>query len=96
MVDEIIDTPQTPEAAEPAQPQVKAPPIESRFLFVDIAALRAKQLRRGARPRIAGLAEGDTPTPDHPRKPERVTMEEVRQGLVSYEVPELHPAGEEQ
>ena len=30
----------------------KAPPIESRFLYVDVAALRAKQLRRGARPRL--------------------------------------------
>ena len=30
----------------------KAPPIESRFLFVDVAALRAKQLRRGARVRL--------------------------------------------
>ena len=28
----------------------KATPIESRFLYVDVAALRAKQLRRGARP----------------------------------------------
>ena len=29
-----------------------APPIDSRFLFVDVAALRAKQLRRGARVRF--------------------------------------------
>ena len=33
----------------PAEP---APPITSRFLFVDVAALRAKQLRRGARVRF--------------------------------------------
>ena len=39
-------------------PRPKAEPIESRFLFVDVAALRAKQLRRGARPR---LADDDTP-----------------------------------
>ena len=38
----------------PAIPAEPAPPIESRFLFVDVAALRAKQLRRGARPRIDG------------------------------------------
>ena len=31
---------------------VKATPIESRFLFVDVAAMRAKQLRRGARVRL--------------------------------------------
>jgi hypothetical protein len=36
----------------PAEPRPKAPPIESRFLYVDIAAMRAKQLRRGALPRI--------------------------------------------
>ena len=95
MVDETLDTPQTPEA-EPAQPLVKAPPIESRFLFVDVAALRAKQLRRGARPRLAGLADPEAPAPDMPHKPERVAMEEVKQGLVSYEIPELHPKGEGQ
>ena len=33
--------------AAPA-PRPKATPIESRFLFVDVAAMRAKQLRRGA------------------------------------------------
>ena len=72
----------------PDAPPVKAPPIESRFLFVDVAALRAKQLRRGARPRIAGYGEGE-PQADLPRKPERVAMEEVRQNLVLYEVPDL-------
>ena len=38
----------------PAIPAEPAPPIESRFLFVDVAALRAKQLRRGARLRFDG------------------------------------------
>lgn len=38
----------------PAEP---APPIQSRFLFVDVAALRAKQLRRGARLRFDGAHE---------------------------------------
>jgi DNA-directed RNA polymerase subunit K/omega len=64
---------------------VKAPPIESRFLFVDVAAMRAKQLRRGARVRLA-----DDDTDLHkliPHKAERVAMEEVRRGLVLYEVP---------
>ena len=76
-LNELAD-PQQEEAALPAEP---APPIESRFLFVDVAALRAKQLRRGARPRI----DGD----EHPlpHKAERVAMEEVRRGLVSYDVP---------
>ena len=66
-------------AAVPSEP---APPIHSRFLFVDVAALRAKQLRRGARLRIEGAPEVELP-----RKPERLAMEEVRRGLVSYEVP---------
>jgi DNA-directed RNA polymerase omega subunit len=71
------------EAAEPA------PPIQSRFLFVDVAALRAKQLRRGARVRF----EPDPTGPAAPHKPERVAMEEVRRGLVHYEVPAQRGAG---
>jgi DNA-directed RNA polymerase omega subunit len=63
----------------PAEP---APPIESRFLFVDVAALRAKQLRRGARPRID---DDEIPLP---HKAERLAMEEVRRGLVHYDVPD--------
>jgi DNA-directed RNA polymerase subunit K/omega len=66
----------------PAIPSEPAPPIESRFLFVDVAALRAKQLRRGARPRIDG-DEGPLP-----HKAERMAMEEVRRGLVYYDVPD--------
>jgi hypothetical protein len=31
-----------------------APPITNRFLFVNVAAMRAKQLRRGAKPRLDG------------------------------------------
>jgi DNA-directed RNA polymerase omega subunit len=67
----------------PAAPAEPAPPISSRFLFVDVAALRAKQLRRGARVRF----EPDPLSPTTPRKPERVAMEEVRRGLVYYQVP---------
>ncbi len=66
---------------------VKAPPIESRFLYVDVAAMRAKQLRRGARVR---LGDEEVPVEPHravPHKAERVAMEEVRRGLVLYEVP---------
>jgi DNA-directed RNA polymerase omega subunit len=69
---------QEPGPLVPAEP---APPIESRFLFVDVAALRAKQLRRGARLRFE-------PEPGVPllKKPERMAMEEVRRGLVPYQV----------
>ena len=66
----------------PVIPAEPLPPIQSRFLFVDVAALRAKQLRRGARVRFD--SEPGTPAP---HKPERVAMEEVRRGLVFYEVP---------
>ena len=73
------DTPKIP--AEPL------PPIQSRFLFVDVAALRAKQLRRGARPRLGD----EVPVP---LKAERVAMEEVKRGLVYYDVPPAKPADE--
>jgi DNA-directed RNA polymerase subunit K/omega len=79
-------------ASDTVQPIVKVTPPESRFLFVDVAALRAKQLRRGARPRLERSADdGSEQVPAHPRKPERVAMEEVRQGLVSFEFPVAKP-----
>jgi len=73
------------QAAEPPEgpivPAEPLPPIQSRFLFVDVAALRAKQLRRGARVRIDDQ--------EHlPKKAERVAMEEVKRGLVYYNVPD--------
>ena len=84
METEDLDTPVTDPDA-PAEPRPKAPAIESRFLYVDIAAMRAKQLRRGATPRLdlEGLGE-HRPVP---HKAERVAMEEVRQCLVLYELP---------
>jgi DNA-directed RNA polymerase subunit K/omega len=89
--DEVLNT----EAAEPVEAEAveipepdevidypTAPPIESRFLFVDVSAMRAKQLRKGARVRLA---------PDAPRplKPERMAMEEVRNRLVQWSLPEF-------
>ena len=82
---DVLD--QQGEPDSPPAPRPKAPPIESRFLFVDVAAMRAKQLRRGAIPR---LDEGDANvayTRAIPHKAERVAMEEVRRGLVLYDVP---------
>jgi DNA-directed RNA polymerase subunit K/omega len=58
-----------------------AAPITSRFLFVDVAAQRAKQLRRGA------LARLDRGWLHSPHKLERVAMEEVRSGLIQYTLP---------
>jgi DNA-directed RNA polymerase omega subunit len=80
-MDDAPDFQEQPEASiVPAEP---VPPIQSRFLFVDVAALRAKQLRRGARVRF----EPDQSAPSL-HKPERVAMEEVRRGLVYYDVPD--------
>ena len=74
----------------PVVPAEPVPPIQSRFLFVDVAALRAKQIRRGARVRLQDEEEAPAL-----HKPERVAMEEVRRGLVYYKVPEPTPAGTE-
>lgn len=73
--------PERPEADE----KFALNPNESRFLFVEVAAQRAKQLRRGALNRLAPPPETsvpDTPLPAH--KPERVAMEEVRRGFIQY------------
>jgi len=81
-----------PPADETSEPRPKAAPIDSRFLFVDVAAMRAKQLRRGARPR---LDDDEAPVDTNrvqPRKAERVAMEEVRRGLVLYDVPPPKPS----
>ena len=67
-------------------PHPKAPPIESRFLFVDVAAMRAKQLRRGALPRLDDDEVAADTYRTQPHKAERVAMEEVRRGLVLYDV----------
>lgn len=72
---------------EPSAPRPKAPPIESRFLYVDVAAMRAKQLRRGALPRLSADDYGAETHRAMPFKAERIAMEEVRRGLVLYEVP---------
>lgn len=78
-----LETPtqQDVKAGERTEP---APPVSNRFLFVDIAALRAKQLRRGARPRLDQTVHENHP---QPHKAERVAMEEVRRQLVQFDLP---------
>ena len=83
------------ESAEPREEMETAalpaaPPIFSRFLFVDIAALRAKQLRRGALPRV------DLTAVSPPAKAERIAMEEVRRGLVPFALYNAKGAGGEE
>lgn len=68
------------DAAPEAEPPSPAAPITSRFLFVDVAAQRAKQLRRGALPRVERHAAG-------PHKLERLAMEEVRRRVIQYTLP---------
>jgi DNA-directed RNA polymerase subunit K/omega len=75
---------QTPPVESPAVESFsEAQPIESRFLFVDVSAMRAKQLRRGAKVRLDEA---------HPRaiKPERVAMDEVRHHLVEWHLPDFN------
>jgi DNA-directed RNA polymerase subunit K/omega len=77
MADVVKTAPQSGTETAPAE---RAAPIDSRFLFVDVAAQRAKQLRRGVVPRVpreAGV----------PRKLERLAMDEVRQGFILYTLP---------
>jgi DNA-directed RNA polymerase subunit omega len=50
--------------------------IDSKFRYVILAALRAKQLLGGAKPRIKSKS----------RNLIRIAQEEVKQGLVDYEI----------
>jgi DNA-directed RNA polymerase subunit K/omega len=96
-VEEVRDD-QREMVAEPAE-RVQGQPIESRFLFVDVAALRAKQLRRGAKSRLEHSEPDAPPVPVAPAAPaaatvrkikaERVAMQEVRQRLVEWQLPDF-------
>ena len=90
-IDDAPDPSLEPEA--PAGPRPKAPPIESRFLYVDVAAMRAKQIRRGALVRLDEEDPADAHRPI-PHKAERIAMEEVRRCLVLYDVPETKAESE--
>jgi DNA-directed RNA polymerase subunit K/omega len=83
-----LETPQELQDEQVTEPVEPAPPVTNRFLFVDIAALRAKQLRRGARPRLNAAAHEGHP---QPHKAERVAMEEVRRRLVQFDLPPNKP-----
>jgi hypothetical protein len=73
---------------ETSVPREPALPIESRFLFVDVAALRAKQLRRGAKLRLPEPGADADHSP-RPIKAERLAMSEVRHGLVEWALPDF-------
>jgi DNA-directed RNA polymerase subunit K/omega len=84
------------DAPAPRTPPEPVAPIYNRFLFVDVAALRAKQLRRGAlsrlSPPVADPVTGHRP--ELPRKAERIAMEEVKTGMVPYDVLNRKEGGE--
>jgi len=84
VIDELTNKP-IPEPAEPEGPIVTP---ESRFLFVDVAAMRAKQLRRGATPRLEVPPDAEARRVELPKKPERIAMEEVKSGAVRPIMPE--------
>lgn len=76
------------EANESAEPREPMPLIESRFMFVDIAALRAKQLRRGALPRVEmPVTDVESDRVVSP-KLERIAMAEIDKGLIVYDFPD--------
>ncbi len=61
---------------------------ESKFVYVIVAARRARQLQVGARPLI------ETPKA---HKSTRIAEEELEKGLLEYELPEVaEPAGEKE
>jgi DNA-directed RNA polymerase subunit K/omega len=85
-VDQDTDL-QTPVPERPqADEKFALNPNENRFLFVEVAAQRAKQLRRGALNRLSPVPveAGATEPPAPAHKPERVAMEEVRRGFIQY------------
>ena len=82
-------TPQTEAASKiPIEDRTPMPPVRSRFMFVDIAALRAKQLRRGALPRVTlPTHDIESDRVEIAPKLERIAMQEVEDGLVVYDYP---------
>ncbi len=89
-MNDVLDPQTTPPPLQ-ADEQFAVEPMQRRFLFVDIAAQRAKQLRRGALNRLtlAGIDIDIAPAPPH--KAERIAMEEVRRGFIQYHLPDHKP-----
>jgi DNA-directed RNA polymerase subunit K/omega len=88
MSDEELQQEQPAAQDESQGPREPAPPIESRFLYVDVSALRAKQLRRGAKPRLNDPSHEAEHGP-RPTKAERIAMQEVKSGLVEWDLPDF-------
>lgn len=79
------------QGSETKEPETRGPEIDSKFRRVLVAANRAEQLMRGARPKVETGR----------RKPTRVAMDEVDHSLVEWDYgppppapePEAPPAG---
>ena len=80
------DPAETAESPIPAVERKPMPPVRSRFMFVDIASLRAKQLRRGALPRV-NVPQSEVDTAEPAPKLEHIAMQEVEEGLIVYDYP---------
>jgi DNA-directed RNA polymerase subunit K/omega len=93
--DSHLDPQDLPKPDVTADENYAVNPSERRFLFVDIAAQRAKQLRKGALNRLELAAAAGDPGPVLARevglKAERIAMEEVRRGFIKYILPEGSP-----
>jgi len=90
-VNEELDQTLLPPPPPQADEKNAVHPMQRRFLFVDIASQRAKQLRRGALNRLLATAGTPEAAAIVPHKAERVAMEEVRRGFVQYDLPENKP-----
>lgn len=70
-----------PNFKQTAQNVIPDDPEASAYRFIIVAAKRARQLQAGARPFL----------PTSSKKPTIIATEEVRRGLVKYEIPGLTP-----
>jgi len=77
---EVVEQREDSTEEAPADLSRSALPMTSRFLFVNVAGKRATQLRRGAQPQVEDVDGRSTA--------ERLAMEEVRRGLIPYDLVE--------
>ena len=87
-----MDEPTPLQQHRPTTPKIPAepvPPIQSRFLFVDVAACAPSSC-------AAARGRASARKCRLPHKAERVAMEEVRRGLVYYDVPPAETGGREE
>ena len=66
------------EVPQETEEQKETPVLDSKYRLIIVAALRSKQLQRGARPRV------DLDPQKH--KPTRIALEEVERGKVHFSI----------